>query len=600
MPGRRKDKNSYLSDMNESDFVFLVADILSVHFHHLAVKIMDGTGDGKRDIFSINPDYDKCITQCKFHYDFNKTCGSSETDEIILALHKFGCKAGFFCTSGKLSPQAKREYLDNYPDFNLGWLEGHEIIDIVLGNPMLKEIWIEKLHLANKTVIIPFLMRRLPEDINHELTLEQIEKIQASIPYPFIKIFASPEQFFPYRSLDAKKTNRFYGNLYVESISLIGNTSFTHINNVKKEILQHLSQNLTLSAPEDYLALRFGIPYFNQASEPEYRKSVPKFNLPIRSETFILQNQDIKEEYDWLIDLSEEWKRPDRIHMSQLRYFCFYNHKHDIVLHFYYKSKVDSNRYPEIENRIEAEKLYWSKSLFISIETSELPSFLTDLGDHIPTVTYDYGPLAKLLCWFQPRLMVRSMDLELFEQELEDPEFKKVTDRVAAIALRRKLEIIPWEQATKIAALYIDDPFPMQPEMTFNIVDINETFDTIFSPILPSKREIIFECVWYLSNKNDEQTNKRIDKLTNELSVFDANLIFTLDDDTAMDLFLKLEYGVLYQPHQSTNDICETALPAAVSFFEDVTRVLLMVFPDSEIVTNKYWYQEFGVTLHRE
>jgi hypothetical protein len=142
----------------------------------------------------------------------------------------------------------------------------------------------------------------------------------------------------------------------------------------------------------------------------------------------------------------------------------------------------------------------------------------------------------------------------------------------------------------------------MQPEMTFNIVDINETFDTILSPILPSKREIIFECVWYLSNKNDEQTNKKIDKLTSELSVFDAyqNLIFTLDDDTAMDLFLKLEYGVLYQPHRSTNDICETALPAAVSLFDDVTRVLLKVFPDSEIVTNKYWYQEFGVTLHRD
>ena len=54
----------------------------------------------------------------------------------------------FFCTSGKLSPQSKREYLDNYPDFELNWLEGHEIVDIVLEDTILRKIWFEneKIH----------------------------------------------------------------------------------------------------------------------------------------------------------------------------------------------------------------------------------------------------------------------------------------------------------------------------------------------------------------------------------------------------------------------------------------------------------------------
>jgi Restriction endonuclease len=148
MPGRLQNKLQYLSGLNEKDFPYLIADILKLHLQHTNVKVVDGTGDGKRDIFSISEKKEKTITQCKFHYDFNTTSGTSETDEIVIALNKFGCSKGVFCTSGKLSPQSKREYLDNYPQFDLIWFEGHEIVDIVLENPILRKIWFEgeKIH----------------------------------------------------------------------------------------------------------------------------------------------------------------------------------------------------------------------------------------------------------------------------------------------------------------------------------------------------------------------------------------------------------------------------------------------------------------------
>jgi len=96
MPDRLKSKLKYLESIDENDFPYLIADILAHHYSHQNAKVVDGPGDGKRDIFSVTPKGDKVISQCKYHYDFSKTCGSSETDEIVLALNNFGCNTGFF------------------------------------------------------------------------------------------------------------------------------------------------------------------------------------------------------------------------------------------------------------------------------------------------------------------------------------------------------------------------------------------------------------------------------------------------------------------------------------------------------------------------
>ena len=168
MPGKPKDKLKYLESIDQYDFPYLIADILSSYYNHHNVRVVDGTGDGKRDIFSVNSKGEKIITQCKYHYDMSKTSGTRQTDEIVIALNKYKSNIGFFCTSGKLTPQSKREYLDNYPDFELNWLEGHEIVDIVLEDTILRKVWFEneKIHLTNSNVSIPFIFRKLPEDIS--------------------------------------------------------------------------------------------------------------------------------------------------------------------------------------------------------------------------------------------------------------------------------------------------------------------------------------------------------------------------------------------------------------------------------------------------
>lgn len=113
----------------------LVADILYFLYGHKEVCVVDGPGDGKRDVHSVQPNGVRHITQCKYHKSPNHAVGSDETDELVLALMKFGCKAGLFVTTGKISPQAKREYLDNYRDFQLSYIDGLGLIDAVLSSP---------------------------------------------------------------------------------------------------------------------------------------------------------------------------------------------------------------------------------------------------------------------------------------------------------------------------------------------------------------------------------------------------------------------------------------------------------------------------------
>jgi hypothetical protein len=115
IPGTPRQKLALLAKIDQHTLPHLAGDILYFLHNHQNIRVVDGPGDGKRDVHSKKPDSSYHITQCKYHQDTNVTVSSNETDELVLALMKFDCKSGLFITTGRISPQAKREYLDNYP-----------------------------------------------------------------------------------------------------------------------------------------------------------------------------------------------------------------------------------------------------------------------------------------------------------------------------------------------------------------------------------------------------------------------------------------------------------------------------------------------------
>lgn len=82
--------------LNPSSLPILAADILKWSLGHTKVRILDGPGDGRRDILSITPEGIPHLTQCKHHSDDTKSVSSRETDEIVIALAKFGVKSALF------------------------------------------------------------------------------------------------------------------------------------------------------------------------------------------------------------------------------------------------------------------------------------------------------------------------------------------------------------------------------------------------------------------------------------------------------------------------------------------------------------------------
>ncbi|WP_390630569.1 restriction endonuclease [Roseiconus lacunae] len=144
----------------------LAADILKWSLGHSEVRILDGPGDGRRDILSRQPNGEQHLTQCKHHTDDSKSVASRETDEIVIALAKFDIKSATFLTNARISPQAKREYVDNFPQYSLDFIDGDLLLQFVEESPLLARMWMHgsTLGMTTHRLLIPFVVRNAGDD----------------------------------------------------------------------------------------------------------------------------------------------------------------------------------------------------------------------------------------------------------------------------------------------------------------------------------------------------------------------------------------------------------------------------------------------------
>src|SRR5687767_11947133 len=101
---------SFLHKLDERTLLDVCTDIL-VTEGHTNIRIMDGPGDGQRDIHSIDGNGNKYLTQSKYHANLSHSVPAKELGEVVLGMVRLGYKHGLFVTSTKVSPQAKRDCL---------------------------------------------------------------------------------------------------------------------------------------------------------------------------------------------------------------------------------------------------------------------------------------------------------------------------------------------------------------------------------------------------------------------------------------------------------------------------------------------------------
>lgn len=175
------------------------------------------------------------------------------------------------------------------------------------------------------------------------------------------KQFINPRQLYPLNDLDIRKSKNAFGNVIGYCATIEKNVNFNSINDVEEDILNILVNDTNIQFENSYVSVRFGIPYFPEQEESYRNFKAEKFNLPVNSEIYVVYKDTFIDEYDFLIDVNEDWKLSDRIHMSQLNDLCYYNLKQNFLFYLEYTFEASKDLYPHIGRKIEIKKGIWSK-----------------------------------------------------------------------------------------------------------------------------------------------------------------------------------------------------------------------------------------------
>jgi Restriction endonuclease len=188
----------------------LASDVLS-NRQHSGVRITDGPGDGGRDLHSVDRGGVQWVTQCKYHDRAETASSSKELGELPLALVKRGLRCGLFITNAKISPQAKREYLDSFPGLTLEFIDGMALVRELRASAVLSGLWLSS-DSRPASYSFPVIVRRHSDDgpyplgknafLLYRATLSVMESFP-EVDATFADVELDDSLFEPYRLPDS-------------------------------------------------------------------------------------------------------------------------------------------------------------------------------------------------------------------------------------------------------------------------------------------------------------------------------------------------------------------------------------------------------------
>jgi hypothetical protein len=309
-PGRDELKRQLLASLSPADFPSLVGDILYFSKGHRQIRIMDGPGDGCRDIQSADKDEIAVITQCKCFEDPNKSVGSPAANELVVALTKFGRKRGFMATTGRLTPQLKREFTDNFPHLHLDWLDGADIVDEVFSNPLLFRAWVTKDTIARETVYvkIPFIVRRAGDDTTASVQDAALSDWLTVAGGQSIEV-GSLERYRPPESVGWAEA--FGPGVGCAAVLSTSPPDLHALERLHAEVLEKL-----FGASTEMLIIRFGIPHLVPTKKPGFEKGIRVPDV-LPCSYVVRPGQPAMPEHDFLLLNSTKWRFPADLSVAE-------------------------------------------------------------------------------------------------------------------------------------------------------------------------------------------------------------------------------------------------------------------------------------------
>jgi hypothetical protein len=599
-PGKKADKLDTLIELTFKEFPYLIADIISLVLGHQQVKIMDGPGDGRRDIHSVY-NGESYLIQCKFHEDSSKTVSSRELDEIVIGLAKFDYKNAIFATNAKISPQGKREYLDNYPNLNLDYLEGVNIIENVLGNKILKRIWFdgEKLGNVSTKISFPFIIRTTDKGYNLNPIEIKYEEAFDNVDVLVSNSVVQMEELHPYEPPSGLEYESSYF-IKCYQVDITGLVTFNNLMNIENLFLPNVLEKCTPENNSLY-SVRLGKPYFSDSRRYLYGE-LDRFYLPIKPRTYILDSNRLVTEKDWIVETGQDWLAPSFIQMSQLAYYCRYNETYDLAITIEYECNYYGSMGLSIQSHIDSTRMVLEKSIFI-VTTNDNIDKVNNLSELYEPQIFDYGPGGKMVFYPHPIPNMFTFEMGEMRNNLYHDEFEKFRSNILKLfASDDKVGSLDWENGLRVMEINGLDPLNKRKTVHNRFVDLLESFNTIPSPIELRNIQKQFRKLWSILKIEDKE-DSRIDKLMQSLDLLQDDSLEILevgyDDDNSLSDFISVTFRINLKDFdtKSTQDYLNEVDEYLKKYLLMINNSVIKIFPTGKSGTKEYYHEELYIKL---
>jgi hypothetical protein len=494
--------------LDSSLFEKLGADLLFAR-GHTQIRLTGGPGDGGRDIHSIDSVGRPHLAQCKHHKDSDQACSSSDLSELPMAMIKLGYTHGLFITNSRISPQAKREYLNDYPDLNLDFLDGEALAREVLSNGMHTALWYEGTRFAdiNVSTIFPTIIRRhdgdrpfmpfrlaTPPDFSQ--VLEYLSSRHPAYKFSIRRGRSSSEPFAPYRApVPLTSEEGATPFLQVIEVSLLGHIAISDFTTVAEDICKaHISWLLPAF---NAMSVRVGKPSIVPL---EGKNSGERLWLEMSPICFTATQHFCGEERNWFdAKPNSRWTTQSDARVTEAHWIRLYSEELDCCLSYEIHSRISAAARAWEEAMREIQIGGWDRSVFCLLPAwDNWPHLNIPEPDETVRWTWDDRILCGWLHWsiLGNPVPIRT-GLDPTGESEDDHESRKDLSRIESL-----LKSVPGAtmlhptKARHMVALAGTDPFPAIGFRNFDTGEVVCYPEILPSPIQPSSRSFALSAVW--------------------------------------------------------------------------------------------------------
>lgn len=497
-----------LQNLSPDALLRLARDILVSRGHRIA-RVTDGPGDGGRDIHTLSADGEKHLSQCKYHKDVLQACTSQELAELPMAMVKLGYEHGTFVTNARISPQGKREFLDNYAGLSLEFLDGSLVATEVMANALLKAAWFDGTSISriNTQLVLPVIVRRHEDDLpinplayfSVPDTKPLIADLEGRFPGIAISVrraTASTEDFRRYRAPLVPTIDEAMPGVAVAELVFAGPMPLGDLEFVEEEacrcVLGWLGlrmTGLTVVVGKSYL-----VPTSGESAGARTLTAAEGLS-------FIQTKHSTDLDSRWFDWQRTGWTNTTDARVTEAEWIRLSNPQLNVCLAYEIETQAVGGFKSSIDITRSNARRGWARSVFALVPA------VTELAPSVPvpddSIVWKWD--GRLLCgWFHWSLLgvpiVMPPQLNEEGSPFAGPSEESEDLRLGAI--RKGLVVLPGvdlvdsEQARHMIALVGNDPFREYDEVRYRTAEVSEYPEDLPRPLIPQSRRFRLSIAW--------------------------------------------------------------------------------------------------------